>query len=95
MLPTDTDIVALCAAVYEDAGAPVVVWDHYDLGLDDGVVWALKRLPDCDVVVFRGSTTFQDWLHKSLRSKSSPEEYLCSLDIRVTFFDIGEIHLVS
>jgi lipase (class 3) len=62
MLPTDADIAALCAAVYAYAGAPAVAWDHFDAGDDDGVCWALKRLPACDVVVFRGSTTFQDWV---------------------------------
>jgi hypothetical protein len=62
MLPTDPDIAALCAAIYAYEGAPHVDWDHYDGGLDDGVCWALKRLSACDVIVFRGSATFQDWI---------------------------------
>jgi predicted lipase len=37
-------------------------FDHYDAGLDDGICWALKRLDGVDLVVFRGSTTIQDWL---------------------------------
>jgi hypothetical protein len=62
MIPTDADIAALCAAIYADAGGPIVAWDHFDAGEDDGVCWALKRLPACDVIVFRGSATFQDWV---------------------------------
>ena len=38
------------------------LWDHLDAGLDDGVCWALKRLSEADVIVFRGSSTFADWI---------------------------------
>ena len=55
--PTDIDLVNLCAAIYQDGSA----WDYLDQGRDDGVYWALKRLDGCDVVVFRGSRTDQDW----------------------------------
>src|SRR4051794_1302223 len=58
MIPTDEEIVALCAAVYDGAQA----FDHFDAGEDDGICWAIKRLDACDVVVFRGSITFQDWI---------------------------------
>jgi hypothetical protein len=62
MLPTDADIVALCAAIYGGAGAPVVNWDRFDAGDDDGVCWALKRLSGYDVIVLRGSVSFEDWV---------------------------------
>jgi hypothetical protein len=60
MIPTDADIAALCSAVYD--GPTAIAWDHYDLGTDDGCCWAIKRLPGYDVVVLRGSITFQDWV---------------------------------
>jgi hypothetical protein len=62
MFPTDADIAALCAGIYANAGAPPVDFDHFEQGGDHGVCWALKRLPACDVIVFRGSITFQDWI---------------------------------
>lgn len=56
-LPTDADLINLCAQIYDGTGA----WDHLDTGRDDGVYWALKKLAGCDVVVFRGSITTHDW----------------------------------
>jgi hypothetical protein len=61
MLPTDADLAALCAGVYAYEGELVIPWDHFDPGLDDGVCWALKRLPGYDVVVLRGSKILPDW----------------------------------
>jgi hypothetical protein len=52
---SDAEIADLCAAIYGYPGAPVVQWDHFDPGFDDGVCWALKRFPGYDVVIFRGS----------------------------------------
>lgn len=60
MLPSDADLAGLCAGVY-GKGSPVA-WDHFDAGEDDGVCWALKRLPGYDVIVLRGSVDLQDWL---------------------------------
>lgn len=57
MIPTDIDLVNLCAAIYQ----PDTIWDHFDAGHDDGVYWAVKQYPECDVVVFRGSITAHDW----------------------------------
>ena len=57
MLPTDVDLVNLCAQIYASPNG----WDYYDSGPDDQVVWALKKLDGCDVVVFRGSITAHDW----------------------------------
>src|ERR1700694_1760505 len=61
-MPTDADITALCAAVYANAGAPAIDWDYFDPGEDDGICWVIKRLPGYDVVVLRGSVTFEDWI---------------------------------
>jgi hypothetical protein len=61
MAPSDAAIVALCAEIYQPT-APTGVFDHYDAGTDNGVVWAIKRFNGFDVVVFRGSITLQDWL---------------------------------
>jgi predicted lipase len=60
-IPTDADIAALCAEIYQPT-AIVGSFDHYDAGMDDGICWALKRFDGTDVVVFRGSVTIQDWL---------------------------------
>jgi hypothetical protein len=56
----DKTLVDLCAAIYEGAGT--TQWDHLDKGADDLVYWGLKKLPEANVVVFRGSITFNDWL---------------------------------
>ena len=58
-MPSDADCAALCAAIY--ATAAPIAFDHFDLGSDDGVCWALKRCDGADVVVLRGSVTAQDW----------------------------------
>lgn len=60
-LPSNVDLINYCAAIY----SPTISqndWDYLDLGLDDGVFFAVKKLPDCDVIVFRGSITARDWL---------------------------------
>ncbi len=60
--PSDADIATLaCVGIY----SPTAVtdgFDHVDVGMDDGVFWALKRLPGYDVVIFRGSVIFLDWV---------------------------------
>jgi hypothetical protein len=62
MIPSDALIVSLCAAIYDATALVDPSWDHFDLGADDGVCYGLKKLDGCDVVVFRGSITLQDWL---------------------------------
>jgi hypothetical protein len=59
--PSDALLASFCGLIYSATG-PIADWDHYDPGLDDGVCWALKQLSGYDVVAFRGSTTFQDWV---------------------------------
>lgn len=61
MMPNDAAIATLCAALYSPI-ALIGDWDHFDLGADDGVCWALKKLGGFDVVVLRGSVTLRDWL---------------------------------
>jgi Lipase (class 3) len=56
-LPTDVDLVNLCDDIYTNTSG----WDYLDHGLDDGVYFGLKKLDDCDVIVFRGSITPLDW----------------------------------
>jgi hypothetical protein len=62
MIPSDAVVASLCAAIYNATALIDATWDHFDLGADDGVCWGLKKLDGCDVVVFRGSITMQDWL---------------------------------
>jgi hypothetical protein len=57
----DRDIAALCCGIYAYDGGPTVAWDYFDRGEDDGVCWAVKRVRDVNVIVFRGSTTLEDW----------------------------------
>lgn len=52
---------SLCAAIYKPASVLNATWDHFDMGSDDGVCWALKRINGFDVFVFRGSQTPWDW----------------------------------
>lgn len=60
MLPTDAELAGLCFAIYGETAASA--FDHFDAGVDDGVCWAIKRLPGYDVIALRGSLTLQDWL---------------------------------
>lgn len=65
----DRECARLCAAIYRSATnndpAPEP-WDAFDIGADDGVCWAIRRYPDHDKVVFRGSDNFGDWLRDFL-----------------------------
>jgi hypothetical protein len=56
----DAAIADLCALIYKPA-APIS-FDHFDAGEDDGICWALKKMPGLDVVIFRGSVTSLDWI---------------------------------
>ncbi len=59
---TDTDIAELCVGIYAYPGSPPVTWDRFDDGEDsDQICWGIKVVDGCDVLVFRGSTTFEDW----------------------------------
>lgn len=58
--PDDAAIAALCAAIYTPRA--ILDFDRFDAGEDDGICWALKKLPGFDVVVLRGSVTAQDWI---------------------------------
>ena len=59
---TDKDVADLCVGIYAYPGSPPVTWDRFDDGDDsDQICWSVKVVDGCDVVVFRGSTTFEDW----------------------------------
>src|SRR5260370_7780623 len=59
---TDKDVADLCVGIYKYPGSPPVTWDRFDDGQDsDQICWGVKVIDGCDVVVFRGSTTFEDW----------------------------------
>jgi hypothetical protein len=59
LLPSDADCADLCSAIYDTMSG--TGFDHFDIGSDDGVCWALKHCEGADVVVLRGSVTAQDW----------------------------------
>lgn len=63
MLPSDVDLVNLCAEIYQEGGS----WDYLDKGEDDNIYWALKKYDGCDVIVLRGSITAHDW-YEDLRA---------------------------
>ncbi len=73
MSVTDRDIAVLCAGIYAYPGAEPVAWDYFDAGtstrFDDGICWALKRVEGFDVIILRGSVSFQDWV-RDLRADS-------------------------
>jgi Lipase (class 3) len=57
---TDKDIAELCLGIYTYPGT--ITWDHYDSGADsDEICWGVKVVEGTDVLVFRGSITFEDW----------------------------------
>src|ERR1700688_4527599 len=58
---TDAALASLCGLIYSPT-AVIGDWDHIDLGADDGIYWAIKKLDGYDVIVFRGSITLQDWI---------------------------------
>jgi lipase (class 3) len=62
MIPSDALIASYCGMIYKPT-AIIAGFDHFDAGLDDGVCWALKKLPEFDLIVFRGSLTLQDWIN--------------------------------
>lgn len=59
-MPSDALIASYCGMIYQPLA--LLKFDHFDAGEDDGVCWALKRLPDFDLVVLRGSVTGLDWI---------------------------------
>lgn len=61
MMPSDALIASYCNAIYSPT-AIIGDWDRFDPSLDDGVCYAVKKLPGFDLVVFRGSITAQDWI---------------------------------
>lgn len=70
MIPPDALIASLCASIYSPT-AIIGQWDHFDPGLDDGVLWAIRKLPGYDVIVFRGSITPLDWI-RDFRALTRP-----------------------
>lgn len=56
----DKDIAVLVNSLYEYPNIPKIEWLYK--GTDGGVFWAIKRIDDIDIVVFRGSTTLEDWV---------------------------------
>lgn len=62
----------LQVGIYQYPGVPAVTWDAYDPGTDKvGVCWGLKRVGVYDVIVLRGSTTFEDWM-RDFRTIADP-----------------------
>lgn len=70
MIPSDALIASYCGLIYKPT-AIISGFDRFDGGLDDGVCWAIKKLPGYDLIVFRGSITPQDWI-ADLRALALP-----------------------
>lgn len=70
MIPSDALLASLCGAIYKPT-ALIGEWDYFDLGEDDGVCWALKRLSGYDAIVLRGSITAEDWI-RDFRAAALP-----------------------
>lgn len=58
--PNDALISSYCGMIYKPTA--MIDFDHFDAGEDDGICWAIKRLPGFDLVIFRGSVTTLDWV---------------------------------
>jgi len=75
MLPTDLELARFCSAIYTNA----LSFDFVDEGTETGIFFAVKKLPDVDVVVFRGSTDAEDWWR--------------DLDVQMVFeYGLGNVH---
>lgn len=57
---TDAELADLVEGLYEREGAPPVTWDAQS-DPREAVCWAAKSVGGVAVIVFRGSTTFEDW----------------------------------
>jgi hypothetical protein len=59
---TDRDVAELCLGIYAYAGSTPITLDHFDDGEDsDQICWGVKVVDGIDVLVLRGSATFEDW----------------------------------
>jgi len=63
---SDIRAAEICSAIYGNATPTPVSFAHYDNGDDDGVVWAVAKEGDVDVVVFRGSVSPGDWIRDGM-----------------------------
>lgn len=59
-IPNDALIASYCGMIYKPTA--IIDFERFDAGEDDGVCWAIKKLPGVDLVVFRGSVTSLDWV---------------------------------
>lgn len=55
---SDLEIARLCSAIYTDTS----VFDYIDDGSKTGIFFGIKKLPDNDVIILRGSVDKEDWL---------------------------------
>jgi hypothetical protein len=60
--PTDQDAITAVLALYDQARWTSDFAQVEPPVRDDGVCWGLKRFPECDMIVFRGSQTREDWV---------------------------------
>ena len=54
---------SLCRATYAYPGDTPMIWDHWDAGAGDGIVWGAKKINDVWFAALRGSVTLPDWIH--------------------------------
>lgn len=61
---TPAELAALCALIHAEDGGGASNWTRLSLGVIDGtrVCWAIKRTSTLDVVVFRATLSFWDWI---------------------------------
>jgi hypothetical protein len=72
LMPSDAELATLaCVDIYSHSILTDARFDHVDVGMDDGVFWALKKLPGFDVVVLRGSVIRLDW-QRDFRAMATP-----------------------
>lgn len=58
MLPSDLEIARLCQSIEDNPQG----FDFLDDGSRTGIFYGVKRYPDIDLIVFRGSITTEDWM---------------------------------
>jgi hypothetical protein len=63
MVATDQGIADLCCGIYAYPGEPSVGWSHYEPGGGlTGVCFGVVQADDEDLVIFRGTDNFAEWL---------------------------------
>ena len=90
---THHDLALLCAALYDEPGAPSVSWLYRTPTKDAPIYCGILRLEQYLVVMSRGSFTFQDWLRDLMALAETPYNHPQWGSVHPGFYEgVGETH---